>query len=335
VGRAIEVSVGIGAGGRGLMRGAAITGLGVALPAREVVNAELEIGVDDAWIRRRTGIAARRMLESASTLASLAADAAAAALDDAGLQPSDVDVVLAATMSADQTLPNLSAQLCAELGASNAGAIDIGAACTGWLAALGLAAALIESRRADHVLVVGAERMTRLRHSDPRRTGAIFGDGAGAVVVGDGGARSRIGPVVLRADGAGGGLITTHREDAVEVFKMDGEAVFEHAVRRLSTVVVDAAAAAGLTLDEIDVVVLHQANGRITSAVARRLGLLGDERIVHALERTGNTAAASLPLTLARARDEGRLWTGARVLLAAYGAGLQWAGAVIDWGVSE
>lgn len=318
------------------LRGAALVGLGTALPEQEVANDDLGLGVDDAWIQQRTGIAARRVLPSTTPLVALAEQAARAALADAATDPADLDLVLVATMSPDDPLPNEAPLLAARLGAERAGALDLSAACTGWISGIALAAAMVETGRARTVLVVGAERMSRFGHVDRRRSGALFGDGAGAVVIGAVAGESRIGPVVLGADGASGPLLALRSDGAGSAaFDMDGQAVFEHATQRMAEVALQALDVAGLQLDDLDVLAFHQANGRITRALVRRLGLTGDPRVVDCIARTGNTVAASLPLALSAARRDGRLRPGARVLLAAFGAGLQWGGTVVTWGASR
>jgi 3-oxoacyl-[acyl-carrier-protein] synthase III len=206
--------------------------------------------------------------------------------------------------------------------------MDVGAACTAFVSALSVAAAHIEAGRADHVLVIGADVLTR--HVDPedRRTAALFGDGAGAAVLAAGNGAGGVGPVIQHCDGARAGYIIAPRED--ERIRMEGQDTFKHAVARLSEVTGEACEAAAVDLDRIDLFAYHQANARITRAVGERLGL-DPERVLDVIERTGNTSAASIPLALDEARREGRLRAGARVLLAAFGAGLTWAGCVVEW----
>jgi 3-oxoacyl-[acyl-carrier-protein] synthase III len=215
------------------------------------------------------------------------------------------------------------------LGAENAGAVDIGAACTGWLAALRLAAGQVETGRADRVLVIGAELLTRITDFDDPKTAMLFGDGAGAVLVGADG-EGDIGPIVMAADGGLADRITASHDK--RVLQMDGHSTYQVAVKRLSEATVAAVARAGLELDDIDLFVYHQANGRIISAVGQRLDL-EPARVADYVAHMANTSAASIPLTLSLLREDGRLRSGQKVLLAAIGAGFTWGAGVIEWGV--
>ena len=306
----------------------AIAGLGTALPETVVANDAIapRIGVDDAWIVRRTGIRSRHHLQPGERLSDLAAAAGRQALDAAGVPAADVDLVLLATSTADEIVPNAAPLAAAAMGAEHAGAIDVGAACTGFLSGLALGTATIEAGRARHVVLIGAEALSR--HIDPedKRTAALFGDGAGAIVLSaSGGPGAGIGPVVLGADGSHGDLIRADRTD--QMIRMNGHDTFVQAVRRLCEVTPRAAALAGCTLDDIDLFVYHQANTRILDAVGQGLGLPA-EKVVDCIAELGNTSAASLPLALASARP----WPGAKVLLGAVGSGFTWGATVVEWG---
>ena len=233
-------------------------------------------------------------------------------------------------MTPDEITPNAAPVVANALGADNAGAIDIGAACTGWLAALRLGAAQVETGRADRVLVIGAELLTRITNFDDPKTAMLFGDGAAAVLLGPDGAGD-IGPIVLAADGSLGDRITASHEDRVLV--MDGHSTYQVAVKRLSEATVAAVARAGLELDDIDLFVYHQANGRIIRAVGQRLDL-EPARVADYVAHMANTSAASIPLTLSLLREDGRLRPGQKVLLAAIGAGFTWGAGVVEWGIS-
>jgi 3-oxoacyl-[acyl-carrier-protein] synthase-3 len=311
------------------VRTAALAGLGTALPAKVVTNADVAqwLDIDGEWIVRRTGIEARRHLERDETLHDLAVEAGAAALADAGIDAADVDLVLVATSSPDRLLPAMSPMVAAALGVPGAAAIDIGAACTGFVAGLSLAAAAVESRRADCVLLIGAEGLSR--HVDPldRKTAIVFGDGAGAAVVVATEQGAGIGPCVLASDGAQSELITAPPGGMIA---MDGHATFGQAVRALTEVTPQAVAAAGLELEDIDLFVYHQANRRILTTVGERLGLPA-EKVVDAIAQVGNTSAASVPLALAQARSQGLVRPGARILLGAVGAGFTWGATVVEW----
>ena len=313
----------------GSLRGAGVAGIATALPAEVVTNAPIaaHLGVDERWIVARTGVLERRRAGSELTLTDLAAAAGVSALERARVDAGELDLVLVATFTADRLLPNAAPLVADRLGASKAGALDLGAACTGFLSGLGLAASQVEVGRADAVLVIGAELMSRVVDRDDRRTAALFGDGAGAAVVTPGGA-GRIGPVVLRADGAHAGYITaTHDE---RLLRMRGQDTFRAAVVRMSQCTLEALDAAELGLDDIDLFVYHQANARITAAVGERLGLPA-ERVLDCIARYGNTSAASIPIALAEAEADGRLRPGTRALLAAFGAGLAFGAGVVEW----
>jgi len=312
-------------------RGAAVASVGTSLPLGVVPNAPIadRLGVSDEWIVQRTGIQSRHVAAPGERLADLAADAGRAALARAGVAAQDLDLVLVATTTADELLPNAAPLVAHALGASRAGAMDIGAACTGFLSALALACGQIEAGRARNVLVIGADTMSRITDHDDRRTAALFADGAGAVVVAEAQGTGLIGPVALGADGGvGAELIRVERDEAL--IRMQGQETFRHAVARLSQATLDATRLAGVGLHDIDLFVYHQANGRILRAVGERLQL-PPERVIDCIECYGNTSAATLPLALAVAEADGRLQPGHRVLLGAFGAGFTWGAAVIEW----
>jgi 3-oxoacyl-[acyl-carrier-protein] synthase III len=313
-------------------RTARIVGLGHHVPAEVVPNGPIaeRIGVDDAWIVKRTGIKSRRRATPAERLSDMATFAGRRALNDAGVDPLDIDLVLVATMTPDEITPNAAPVVAHALGAETAGAIDIGAACTGWLAALRLAAGQVETGRADRVLVIGAEALTRITDFDDPKTAPLFGDGAGAVVVGAAG-DGDIGPIVLAQDGGLADRITCSNEE--RVLRMDGHSTYQVAVKRLSEATVAAVARAGLELEDVDLFVYHQANGRIIRAVGQRLDL-EPARVADYVAHMANTSAASIPLTLSLLREDGRLRPGHKVLVAAIGAGFTWGAGVVEWGVA-
>jgi 3-oxoacyl-[acyl-carrier-protein] synthase-3 len=312
-------------------RGATIASIGCSVPEAVVPNAGIaqRLGVTDDWIVKRTGISSRRIAGPDERLADLAADAAREALSRAELAAEEVDLVLVATTTADELLPNVAPLVADAVGAVRAGAIDLGAACTGFLSGLGLGTAQIETGRARTVLLVGADLMSRITDPDCRQTAAVFGDGAGAAVLAPTDGDARIGPVTLGADGgAGAELIVVERTDAL--IRMQGQETFKHAVARMAQATREALALAELELDDIDLFVYHQANGRILRAVGEQLGI-EEERVVDCIADYGNTSAATLPLALAHALDGGRLQAGDRVLLGAFGAGFTWGAGVIEW----
>jgi 3-oxoacyl-[acyl-carrier-protein] synthase-3 len=318
---------------------AAILSVATDLPPDRLTNAELAetLGVTEEWIVSRTGIRERRRARPDERLSDYATRAGARALEAAGVQAANLDLVIVATLSQDEVTPNTAPIVAHNLGAARAGAFDVGAACTAFLAALAQGCANIESGRAQYVLVIGAEFVTRLVDYTDKRSAPLFADGAGAVVLGPArpeseagdGDRGAIGPIVLGADGSHAG--TLYATIAERKVRMDGPEVFRHAVARMSEVTLDAVTRAGLTLADIDLFVFHQANARITKALGERLGLDPD-RVVECIETIGNASAATLPIGLAMALDDGRLAPGANVLLAAFGAGFTWGGGVVRWG---
>jgi len=313
-------------------RTASITGLGHYLPEEVVPNDPIaeRIGVDDEWIVRRTGIRSRRRAAPDERLVDLAANAGAQALKDAQTDPDEIDLVLVASLSQDKLTPNAAPLVAHALGADRAGALDLGAACSGWLSGLSLAAAQVEIGRAERVLLIGAEILTRLTDYEDRKTAALWGDGAGAVVVGANG-DGAIGPVVLSADGGLADVITASHEE--RLLRVEGHETFQTAVKRLSEATLEALERAELTLDDIDIFVYHQANARILRAVGERLDL-ASEKVADYIAEVGNTSAASIPLTLALLRDDGRLHAGQRVLVSAIGAGFTWGAGTIDWEIA-
>jgi len=313
----------------------AVLSVAAEVPSARVTTAELaeRLGVSEDWIVSRTGIRARPVAAPDERLSDFAARAGLEALRRAGVDPSDVDLVLVATLTQDELMPNAAPVVAHEVGAHSAGAIDLGAACTGFLSGLSLGAAQIETGRAECVLLIGADFTTRIVDWDDKRTAPLFGDGAGAVVLGPvAGEVGAIGPIVLGADGSGAPAIQIAHDD--RKLRMDGPEVYRHAVARMGEATLAAVEGAGLTLDDIDLFVYHQANGRILRALAEKLHL-PSERVVDCIENLGNSSAATLPLGLVAAEQDGLLKPGARVLLSAFGAGFTWGAGVIEWGGSD
>jgi len=310
---------------------AGIFGIGAALPDRVITNADLEQRLDttDEWIVRRTGIRERRHLAPDEPLADLAARACLLALDDAGRSGSEVDQVIVSTFTPDRITPGLAPEVARLIGAPQASAVDVNAACAGFLYALDQAAALVESGRASVVLVCGAEALSRVTDHDDRSTAVIFGDGAGAVVVAGGQDLDLgVGGFVLGADGEQADLLYAERDE--RKLRMEGREVYRHAVRRMVGASREALARAGCTVDDIDLFVAHQANVRIVETAAAELGV-PREKVAINVDRTANTSSASIPLALARAEEEGLLQPGATVALAAFGAGFVWGAGIVSW----
>jgi 3-oxoacyl-[acyl-carrier-protein] synthase III len=316
------------------LTGAAIASVAMAVPDRVVPNAPIaeRLGITEEWIVKRTGVRERRLAEPGETLTGLAAGAGAQALARAAADPLDVDLVLVATMSPDDVAPSAAAGVAARLGADRAGAVDVGAACTGFLSALALAGAYIEGRRAENVLVIGADMLSRITNPDDRSTAALLADGAGAALVRRSAGGSRIGPVVLGSDGARGALITADRIGGP--VRMNGHDTFIQAVARMGEATHEALRLADRSIADVDLFVYHQANSRIIAALGAELGLPA-ERVVDYVPRFGNTSAATLPMALALAEEEGRLAPGSLVLLAAFGGGLTWGATTVEWGRTD
>jgi len=310
--------------------GPTILGIGAALPEQLVTNAALEERLDtsDEWIVRRTGIRERRYLRASETLADLAADACAAALADASLDGADVDHVIIATITADRLTPGLAPAVAARVGAAHAGVIDINAACAGFLYGLDQAAALIESGRARRVLVCGAEALSRITDHNDRATAVLFGDGAGAAVVGEGVHGRGIGSFVYGYDHELTDTLFAERHGGT--LQMAGQQVYRHAVARMTEASREVLALNGVDASEIDYFVAHQANARIVTAVAEALHV-PLEKVSFNVEWTANTSAASIPLALAAAQRDGKLHPGSLVGMVAFGAGFVWAAGITRW----
>lgn len=309
------------------MRSARISGWGTALPDKVVTNADLEATLDtsDAWIVERSGIRERRI---GSTTSALAIAAGEVALHRAGIGPDAVDLLVLCTTTPDQQVPATSAVVQHELGLA-CGAFDLNAACSGFVYGLVTAHQFVASGAATHVLVVGAETLSRITDWDDRSTAVLFADGAGAVVLSatETGDRSNLLAWDLGCDGSARLILDA---DIGGYLHMEGREVFRRAVR----VMIDSGrrtmARAGVTADDIALVVPHQANVRIIEAANAKLGL-PMERTAIVLDRTGNTSSASIPLALVDAIDDGRLAPGDLVLFIGFGAGMTWASAIVRW----
>lgn len=309
---------------------AAITGWGSALPIASLDNAELEARFDmsEDWIFQRTGIRSRGVVSEGETTSSLAFDACRAALARAEVAPEDIDLVIVATATPDFQLPATASIVQARLGCSNAGAFDLNAACSGFLFALAQANALVESGTCRRVLVCGAEALSRIVDYSDRGSCILFGDGAGAVVVERTSSGGALGPFVMRSDGSEPELLYVRPEE--RLIRMDGREVYRRAVEGMTQVLTEVLTRGGVGLDDIDHVVAHQANARIVEAVAARLGL-DPAKLVMNIENIGNTSAASIPLALAGAADQGRFASGDTIALAAFGAGFAWGAGLLAW----
>ena len=315
---------------------AVIKGTGSALPRTAVSNDALatmkNIDTSDEWIIARTGIRQRYLAEADETTATLATAAAKAALDDAGLHGRDIDLIVLATATPDQTFPAVATIVQNEIGANGGIAFDVAAVCSGFLYAMTVAESMIRAGTARNALVIGAETFSRIMDWEDRGTCVLFGDGAGAVVlsgeVGEVGVLS----TAMHADGAhnqllyvDGGVSTT---GTVGFLRMTGKEVFRHAVTNLASCMVEAMEKAEVTAADIDWLVPHQANARILDATAKKLGFSKD-KVVVTVDQHANTSAASVPLALDVARKDGRIKTGDLIVLEAMGGGFTWGAAVV------
>ena len=312
-------------------RTAGILGLGHHLPETIVSNLPIaeRLGIDESWIVKRTGIKHRRHAMPSERLSDLATEAGHNAVADAGVDPTALDAVLVATTSADEITPNAAPYVATALGAEHANAFDVGAACTAFVTAMSAGAALIESGRAETVLVIGADALSRFTDFDDKRSAALFGDGAGAIVLGAQEDGDGVGQFVFGSDATLAEAIIARREDPY--LRMDGHTTFNAATGALERSTREAVELAGLELDDVDLFVYHQANARITRSVSEHLEL-PSERVADYIAETGNTSAASIPLALTFAREEDRLHPGDTVLMAAVGAGFTWGATVVEWG---
>jgi 3-oxoacyl-[acyl-carrier-protein] synthase-3 len=318
-----------------------VRGFGTALPKRVLTNAELESMVDtsDEWIVQRTGIRQRYIAGEGETTASLGEAAARAALDKGGLTPADIDLIIVATSTPDNTFPATAVNIQNRLGMHHGFAFDVQAVCSGFVYAVATADAYIRGGLAQRVLVIGAETFSRILDWTDRTTCVLFGDGAGAIVLegqeGSGTTADRgVLTAQLRSDGAhreklyvDGGPSTT---GTVGHLRMEGREVFKHAVGMITDVIVSAFDATGFSADDIDWLVPHQANKRIIDGSARKLGI-PLEKVVVTVDQHGNTSAASIPLALAAAAADGRIKEGDLVLLEAMGGGFTWGAVLLRW----
>ncbi|MBM3085208.1 ketoacyl-ACP synthase III [Chelatococcus daeguensis] len=318
-----------------------VRGCGSYLPERVVTNAELAGMVDtsDEWIVQRTGIRERRIAADGETTSSLGLAAAKAALDDAGLTPAEIDLIICATSTPDYTFPATATQIQSALGMTHGAAFDLQAVCSGFVFAVATADKFLTSGSHRRALVIGAETFSHIIDWQDRTTCVLFGDGAGAVVLeaGEGAGTNADRGVLtshLRSDGrhrdklyVDGGPGSNRQ---VGHLRMEGREVFRHAVGMITDVIEDAFQATGTTADDLDWFVPHQANRRIIDASAHKLGI-APEKVVVTVDRHGNTSAASIPLALAEARADGRIKQGDLVMLEAMGGGFTWGSALVRW----
>ncbi len=329
------------------MRYAAITGWGMAVPERVLTNTDLEKMVDtsDEWIVARTGIRERRIVGPNDSTTSLGSAAARQALERAGITADELDLIVVATCTPDQFLVSQACLIQAEIG-GNAGALDVGAACSGFVYALSQGSVHIQAGQAENVLVIGVDTLTRFVDWNDRSTSILFGDGAGAVVLQASDEPRGLLSTVLGADGQGhkhlyipgwGALVPESAELFPEFrpyLQMNGREVFRFAVKAMGDSAAEAVRKAGLSFSDVDMLIPHQANVRIIDAAADRLDLPREKVWVN-IDRYGNTSAASIPIALFEADAAGALHEGDNLVFVAFGGGLAWAAGVVRWGAAR
>jgi 3-oxoacyl-[acyl-carrier-protein] synthase III len=323
---------------------AGILGLGHSYPEGILTNADLEkmVETSDDWITSRTGIKQRHKAAENEYTSQFGTAAARRALDRAGLKPEDIEIIICATTTPDQIMPSTGALIQAQIGATNAAGMDVFAACSGFLYGLTMVESMIRTGQIKYALVVGAEVLTKYVDYTDRGTCVIFGDGAGAAVLGPVNSGKGILATKIKSDGRyeeqlyapGGGtkLGTTHRtiDEGQHFFKMKGNELFKVAVRSMADISAEMLQKASLTVEDVDVVIPHQANQRITDAVASRLGV-PEEKVYSNIAEHGNTSSASIPIAMDECIQSGRIKEGSTVLLTAFGGGVTWGATVMKF----
>lgn len=321
-----------------------ITGTGSALPERELTNFDIEKIVDttDEWIRTRTGISCRRVIEDSKATSDLATEAALKALHQAGLKAEDIDLIIVATVTPDMAFPSTACIVQKNLGAAKAAALDIEAACSGFIYGLTMGEQFIKTGFYKNALIIGAETLSKIMNWEDRNTCVLFGDGAGAVVIERVEEGYGILSSYLGADGSSGEALTQPAggsrlpatletlEKKLHYIQMDGSEVFKFAVRVMGKAAMEALDKSGLSIDDIDYMIPHQANIRIIDAAAKRLKLPMEKVFVN-LDKYGNMSAASVPVALDEAYHMGKIKKDDIVVLVAFGGGLTWGSSVIKW----
>ena len=327
-----------------MIKSVGITGIGYSVPEKILTNADLEKMVDtsDEWIVERTGIRERRIAEADVSTSVLAAEAAVKAIEDAKLKPEDIDLIIVATATSDMAFPSTSCLVQYKIGASNAAAFDLSAGCSGFVYGVNVGSQMIASGVYKHVLVIGAEVLSKILDWQDRNTCVLFGDGAGAAVLSEVEPGYGLLSIDLGADGSGGAALmqpaggsklpasfetVTNRQHYVH---MNGSEVFRFATKVMGASALRVLKRAGITAADVDWFIPHQANIRIIQSAAKRLKLPMEKVIVN-VDRYGNTSAASIPIALAEARDQGKIKKGDTLVLVGFGAGLTWGGCVLKW----
>jgi 3-oxoacyl-[acyl-carrier-protein] synthase-3 len=321
-----------------------IQGIGAAAPAKILTNHDLEKMVDtsDQWIRERSGIERRHILEEGKANSDIAVQAAQKALKDAGSKAEELDCIIVATVTPDYFFPSTACQVQAKIGAVNAAAMDVSAACSGFLYALILADSLIGTNRYKKILIIGSEALSRFTDWEDRSTCVLFGDGAGAAVVVPSDGKRGVLSSYMKSDGRLGNLLrmpgggsahpATHEtvDQRLHFIKMEGREVFKHAVRTMVDAAVHGLESAGYKAEDIDLLITHQANVRIINAVSKRLKLPKKKVFIN-LQEYGNTSSATIPLAMNEAKEKGVLKEGTLCLLVAFGGGFTWGSSLIQF----
>ncbi|MEK4666659.1 beta-ketoacyl-ACP synthase III [Niallia taxi] len=307
-----------------------IIGLGRALPERILTNFDLEKMVDtnDEWIRTRTGIEERRIADDNTNTSDIAYEAAKKAIENANISPEDIDMIVVATVTPDQPFPTVACMLQERLGCIKAAAMDLSAACAGFMYGMVTAKQFIDNGAYKYVLVVGVEKLSKITNWDDRNTAVLFGDGGGAVVLGEVSEGRGILSFELGADGSGGKHLFQDEEDFIQ---MNGREVFKFAVRQMGESSENVLVKAGLSKEDVDLLIPHQANIRIMEASRQRLNL-PEEKMSKTVHKYGNTSAASIPISLVEEYEAGKLKDDDVIVMVGFGGGLTWGAIALRWG---
>lgn len=323
---------------------ASITGIGSFLPSKVLTNYDLEKIVDtsDDWITQRTGIKERRIVEDGVITSDLATQASLRAMEDAGVSPKDLDLIITSTITPDHLFPSTSCYIQQKIGATRACAFDILAACAGFIYALSIGRSFVESGTMKTVLVIGAECLSKITDYTDRKTCVLFGDGAGAVIIQKSSTKHEILDTNLAADGSqadvlimpGGGARNPATLESIQqrmhYIKFKGKEVFKLAINNITNLIHETVEKNGIGLNDIDLIIPHQSNLRIIEATMEKIGLPMEKAFIN-IDKYGNTSSASIPIAIDEARREGRLKKGNIVMLVAFGGGLTWGSSIIRW----
>ncbi|WP_400246513.1 beta-ketoacyl-ACP synthase III [Niallia sp. JL1B1071] len=310
--------------------GTGIIGIGRELPEKILTNLDLEKMVDtnDEWIRTRTGIEERRIADDNTNTSDIALAAAKKAIDDAGINPEDIDMIMVATVTPDQSFPSVACMIQEKLGAKKAAAMDLSAACAGFMYGMVTAKQFIDTGVYKYVLVVGVEKLSKITNWEDRNTAVLFGDGAGAAVLGKVSEGRGILSFELGADGSGGKHLYLDDQDYIY---MNGREVFKFAVRQMGESSENVLVKAGLSKEDVDFLIPHQANIRIMEASRQRLDL-PEEKLSKTVHKYGNTSAASIPISLVEELEAGKIKEDDVLVMVGFGGGLTWGAIAIRWG---